>query len=84
MKVCQLRAPTSSFGKHGHSFVTLQYMYIHVAMHMTVYISGGSRNLERGVQPRVHEEDPKILDCHAHFRYINTLVTHVIIVATDW
>jgi len=30
--------------------------------------SGGSRNLERGVQLRVHETHPKILGCHAHFR----------------
>ena len=46
--------------------------------------SGGSRNLERGVQPLAHEAHSKIFGCHAHFRYVNAFITHVIIVATDW
>ena len=50
-----------------------------------VCCSGGSRNLERGVQPLGHEAAlENFLGCHAHFRYVNALVTHVIIVATDW
>ena len=46
--------------------------------------SGGSRNLERGVQPLAHEAHSKFFGgCHAHFRYVNAFATHVIIVATD-
>jgi len=43
--------------------------------------SGGSRNLERGVQLRVHEAHPKIFGWPRPLLDINA---HVIIVATDW
>ena len=32
------------------------------------HTSGGFRNLERGVQPLVHEMRPKHLCCHTHYR----------------
>jgi len=41
--------------------------------------SGGSRDLERGVQPLAHKRTQKFWGCHAHFQYVNTFVTHVII-----
>ena len=39
-------------------------------------ISGGSRNLERGVRSRPEN----VGGCHAHFLHVNAFVTHVIIV----
>ena len=44
-----------------------------------VDISGGSRNLERGVQPRANEAHPKIFGLPRPFPVI---LMHV--VATDW
>ena len=56
-------------GKSGQVFkvldseetCSLTYQYI---QHTQCIISGGFRNLERGVQPLAHE----FLGCHAHFR----------------
>jgi len=54
-------------------------------------VSGGSRNLERGVQPRAHEaslvprpEKERKKGLPRPLPVINAFVTHVIIVATDW
>jgi len=44
--------------------------------------SGGSRNLERGVQPWAHEAHRKVFGLPRPLPVINVFVTHVIIVAT--
>jgi len=45
--------------------------------------SGGSRNLERGVQSRVHEAHPNWI-VTPNSGHINAFVIHLSIVATDW
>ena len=45
--------------------------------------SGGSRNLERGVQQWAVRSAPEVFGLPRPLPDINTFVTHVIIVATD-
>ena len=47
-------------------------------------ISGGSRNLERGVQQWAVRSAPEVFGLPRPLPDINTFVTHVIIVTTDW
>ena len=48
------------------------------------YTSGGSRNLERGVQLWAQEAHPKVFGLPCPLPVINAFVTHTILVATDW
>ena len=49
-------------------FFALQYMHMHYFVKMPMENSGGSRNLERGVQSPARFARRKFLGCHAHFR----------------
>ena len=71
------------YTKQCHFEVENIYFYMSGLSHMLIG-SGGSRNLERGVQPRAHEAHPKLFGLPRPLPVINAFVTHIIIVATHW
>ena len=47
---------------------TLHAVSVHCLHLICSFLSGGSRNLERGVELPAREARRKFLGCHAHFR----------------
>ena len=55
-----------------------------IITHLSDSLSGGVRNLERGVQPLARKAHRKFVGCHAHFRHVKVRTAYLEATVGRW